>query len=115
MKNLEEMNKEELIERIKFLENQATKSGKVSDRVYKQIGLMVAEKVEKEIPKDEIEGKTYEWTRERARRELKQDLRWDLRIRNIKDFAEEHLKPAEEYIKNYVFSDDLKKSRWAKC
>ena len=99
------MNKtiEELIEeneilknRIKMLEMMIYSSGNESQRTIKNTRIMIAEKVAKEVKKDD-------YVRVRARRQLMQDLKWDLRIRENEDFRPEHLEAIKKYIAEYKF------------
>lgn len=111
----EQLRKEnqELKERIAFLERtlQRGKSGNTS--VYNEIRTMIIEKVEKEVEADQLNnGNTYNWTRKRAEKKIMSDLKWDLRVRTISDFATEHLESARTYINNYILEDEFKKSRW---
>lgn len=104
---------EELKERIAFLEKTLARGKSGSTSAYNQIRTMIIEKVEKEVEQDTLDnGNTYNWTRKRAEKKIMSDLKWDLHIRTIADFSSEHIKQAEEYIKNYVLEDEYKKSRW---
>lgn len=102
-----------LNERIKFLESIINRGSSGNTSAYNSIRTMIIEKVEKEVPLDNIDGMQKKWTRERAERKIMSDLKWDLRVRNISDFRFEHIEPAKEYIDNYILSEELKKSRWS--
>lgn len=104
----------ELEERNKFLENIVNRGSSGNTSAYNAIRLMIIEKVQKEVEQPEwLEEWQNRDTRQRAERQIMRDLKWDLRVRNIADFRFEHIQPAKEYIKKYVLSEDLKKSRWA--
>ena len=103
-----------LKERIKELELLLKRKSSGSSRAYDEIRAMIIKKVDKEV---NIPDYLEEWQkkddRQRAERQIMSDLKWDLRIRRIQDFRDEHIQPAKEYIENYILSDELKKSRWA--
>ncbi len=114
------MSNEELIaengklkERVKELELLLKRKSNGSSRAYDEIRAMIITKVDKEI---EIPDYLEDWqkkdNRQRAERQIMSDLKWDLRIRRIQDFRDEHIEKAKEYINNYVIPEELKKSRW---
>lgn len=114
------MSNEELIaengklkERIKELENLLQRKSGSNSRAYDEIRAMIINKVNKEV---EIPNSLLDWQkkddRSRAERQIMSDLKWDLRVRRIQDFRDEHIEQAKEYINNYVLSDELKKSKW---
>lgn len=114
------MSSEELIaendklkERIAFLEKLVNRGSSGNTRAYNAIRMMIIEKTEKEVPLDIIDGKEKNWTRREAERQVMRDLKWDLHIRTISDFRDEHIESAKEYIEKYVFAEKYKKSRWA--
>ena len=113
------MNNEELIvenvklkERIEFLENIMKKGSRENTRAYNEIRLMIVQKAEKEVETDIVNGQEKNWTRKTAEKQIMSDLKWDLRIRRVADFRDEHIEPAKEYINNYILPEELKKSRW---
>lgn len=103
-----------LKERVAFLESVVNRGNSGNTSAYNAIRLMIIEKVDKEV---EIPDNLLDWqkkdTRQVAERKIMSDLKWDLRVRTISDFRAEHIQPAKEYIKNYILSNELKKSRWA--
>ena len=98
-----------LKERIKELELLLKRKSNGSSRAYDEIRAMIITKVDKEI--EHPEG-LLDWQkkddRSRAERQIMSDLKWDLRIRRIQDFRDEHIEKAKEYI----LPEELKKSRW---
>lgn len=113
MEELIEENKK-LKEKIAFLESLVNRGSSGNTSAYNSIRLMIIEKVQKEVEQPEnLEGWKNKDTRQRAERQIMRDLKWDLRVRNISDFRSEHIKPAKEYIDNYILPEELKKSRWA--
>lgn len=104
---------EKLKERIKELENLLQRKSGSSNRAYDEIRAMIISKASKEVNSpDNLEEWKKKDDRQRAERQIMADLKWDLRIRRIQDFRDEHIELAREYISNYVLSDELKKSRW---
>ena len=103
-----------LKERVKELELLLQRKSSGSSRAYDEIRAMIIKKVDKEV---NIPNNLEEWqkkdTKQRAERQIMSDLKWDLRIRRIQDFRDEHIESAKEYIEKYVLSNELKKSRWA--
>ena len=103
-----------LKERVKELELLLQRKSSGSSRAYDEIRAMIIKKVDKEIEKPK---QLAEWQikddRQRAERQIMSDLKWDLHIRRIQDFRDEHIELAKNYIEKYVLSDELKKSRWA--
>lgn len=103
-----------LKEKIKELELLLQRKSSGSSRAYDEIRAMIIKKVDKEV---EIPDYLEDWqkkdTRQKAERQIMSDLKWDLRIRRIQDFRDENIEPAKEYIKKYVLSEELKKSKWA--
>ena len=111
----EQLRKEnqELRERVAFLERTLQRGNTGSTSAYNEIRTMIVDKVEKEVEADHLEnGGTYNWTRKRAEKKIMSDLKWDLRVRTISDFKAEHVKPAKEYINNYILDDEYKYSNW---
>ncbi len=110
--NLIEENRQ-LKERIKELENLLQRKSSSNSRIYDEIRVMIINKVSKEVNVENLEK---DWmkksTLQRAERQIMKDLKWDLRVRTIKDFTSEHIEQAREYISNYILDEDLKKSRW---
>lgn len=102
-----------LKERIKELELLLQRKSGSSARAYDEIRAMIITKVDKEI--EHPEG-LKEWQikddKSRAERQIMSDLKWDLRVRRIQDFRDEHIEKAKEYIENYILPEELKKSRW---
>lgn len=102
-----------LKERIQELELLLKRKSGGSSRAYDEIRAMIIKKVDKEV---ELPNNLEEWQkkddRQRAERQIMSDLKWDLRVRRIQDFRDEHIQQAKEYIDTYILSDELKKSRW---
>lgn len=114
------MSNEELIaensklkERIKELEQLLKRKSGSSNRAYDEIRAMIINKVNKEV---DIPENLKEWQkkddRSRAERQIMSDLKWDLRVRRITDFRDEHIEQARKYIDSYELPEELKKSRW---
>ncbi len=113
---------QKLLKRIEELEEENKRLKRMlnmnrSDKVgaYNEIRQMIRMKVEDEnVPLDynEISGEYYDWTKKCAERQIMRDLKWDLRVRVVTDFTQEHIQPAKEYIENYVLPEKYKKSRW---
>lgn len=101
-----------LKERIKELELILKRKSGSSCRAYDQIRAMIINKVNEEVdlPK-ELEGWKNKDVRNRAERQIMSDLKWDLRVRKITDFRDEHIQKAKEYIENYEIPEELKKNR----
>ena len=102
-----------LKERIKELEELLRRKNGGNCRAYDEIRAMIINKVNKEVDlPPELEGWQNKGVRNRAERQIMSDLKWDLRVRRITDFRDEHIEPAKEYIENYVIPEELKKNRW---
>ncbi len=105
---------EKLKERIQELELLLKRKSGSNTRAYDEIRTMIISKVNKEVI---IPENLEEWQKRddksRAERQIMSDLKWDLRIRRIQDFRDEHIEQAKEYINKYILSEELKKSRWA--
>jgi len=104
------MTEQEMLDRIKELEeeNKSLKdllnrgnSGHTS--AYNSIRAMIIAKVEKEIDFSQIEEWNVKFKRQKCERQIMRDLLWEIRVRRVSDLREEHIKKAEEYIKNYNF------------
>lgn len=112
MEEIIEENKK-LKERIKELEMILQRKSGSSSRAYDEIRAMIIKKVDKEVELPEkLEGWQKKDDRQRAERQIMSDLKWDLHIRRIRDFRDEHIAQARDYIEKYVLSEELKKSRW---
>lgn len=112
MEEVLEENKK-LKERIKELEGILKRKSGSSSRAYDEIRAMIINKVDKEvIIPDYLEDWQKRDDRARAERQIMSDLKWDLRVRRIQDFRDEHIEKAKEYIDNYILSEELKTSRW---
>lgn len=112
MENVNEENVK-LKERIKELEELLRRKNGGNCRAYDEIRSMIINKVSKEVETLEyLEDWKNKDVRNRAERQIMSDLKWDLRVRRITDFRDEHIEPAKEYIENYVIPEELKKSRW---
>ena len=109
---------EKLKERIQELELLLKRKNGSSTRAYDEIRAMIINKVNKVVimPEQLLDWQKKD-TRQRAERQIMSDLKWDLRVRRIQDFRDEHIEKAKEYIGNYTLSEELKKSRWSeeKC
>lgn len=105
-----------LKERVKELELLLKRKSNGSSRAYDEIRAMIITKVDKEM--EHQEG-LLDWQkkddRSRAERQIMSDLKWDLRIRRIQDFRDEHIEKAKEYIEEYILPEELKKSRWIRA
>lgn len=114
------MSNEELIaensklrEEIKQLKELLKRKSGSNSRAYEEIRAMIIAKVNKDvnIPEDLKEWQKKD-DRGRAERQIMSDLKWDLHIRRIADFRDEHIEQAREYLKKYEIPEELKKSRW---
>lgn len=113
MEEIIEENKR-LTERVKELELLLQRKSSGSSRAYDEIRAMIIKKVDKEVEiPDSLEGWQKKDTRQKAERQIMSDLKWDLRVRKIQDFRDEHIAQAKEYIENYILPEELKKSKWA--
>lgn len=102
-----------LNERVKELEELLRRKNGSNSRAYDEIRAMIISKVNKEVDlPPELEGWQNKDVRNRAERQIMRDLKWDLRIRRISDFRDEHIQPAKDYIEKYVISEELKRNRW---
>lgn len=114
-KNIDEVIEEnnKLKERVNELEELLKRKSGSNSRAYDEIRAMIISKVSKEV---DIPDSLEEWQkkddRKRAEKQIMSDLKWDLRIRRVTDFRDEHIQPAKEYIEKYILPDELKKSRW---
>ena len=75
---------------------------------------MIINKANNEVEIDIVNGTSHNWTRKKAEKKIMSDLKWDLRIRVVSDFRDEHISKAKEYLNNYVIPEEFKKSRWNK-
>lgn len=104
-----------LNERVKELEELLRRKNGSSSRAYDEIRAMIISKVNKEVDlPPELEGWQNKDVRNRAERQIMRDLKWDLRIRRIQDFRDEHIQLAKDYIDKYAIPEELKKNRWRK-
>ena len=101
-----------LKERVSELEELLKRKSGSSARAYDEIRGMIITKVRNEVEIDIVDGQEKDWTRKRAEKQIMSDLKWDLRIRRVEDFRDEHIEPAKEYVEKYVLPEELKKSRW---
>jgi len=101
MEEIIEENKK-LKERIKYLENIINRG---NSGAYDTIRGMIINKVDKEIDFTQYEEWQRKGRRRRFERKLMDDLLWEIRVRTVKLLSEEHIKLAEEYIKNYKFEE----------
>ena len=101
-----------LKERVAELEGIIQRKSGSSARAYDEIRAMIINKAKKEVEEDIVNGDKKNWTRKRAEKQIMSDLKWDLRIRRVADFRDEHIAQAKEYLEKYVIPDELKKSRW---
>ncbi len=112
MEEIIERNKK-LEERVKELEELLKRKNSGSSRAYDEIRAMIISKVNKEV---DMPDTLKEWQkkdlRSRAERQIMSDLKWDLRVRRIQDFRDEHIEPAKEYVDKYIIPEELKKNRW---
>lgn len=107
------MSEQELLDKIKQLEEENKTLKEILERgnsgnssAYNAIRLMIIEKVQKEvnIPEDS-EGWQKKKARQKAERQIMRDLLWSIRVRRVTELRTEHVKQAEEYIKNYKFKE----------
>ena len=95
----------ELEERNKFLENVINRGNSGNIGAYSNIRGMIINKVHNEIDLSKYE----DWQRKRKRqqfeRQIMRDLLWEIRVRRVTELRLEHIKQAEEYIKNYKFEE----------
>lgn len=103
-----------LKERVAELETLLQNKNTNNARAYNEIRLMIANKVKNEVEADIIQGVSHNWTRKRAEKKIMSDLKWDLRVRIVADFREDHINQAKEYLNNYVIPDEYRFSRWNK-
>ena len=109
---MEEENKK-LRERVKELEELLRRKNGSNSRAYDEIRAMIISKVSKEINIfDDLPGWQKKDLRGRAERQIMSDVKWELRVRRVTDFRDEHIEPAKEYIEGYVIPEELKKNRW---
>lgn len=102
-----------LKERIKELELLLQRKSSGSSRAYDEIRAMIISRVNDEVEADVVNGEVKDWTRKVAEKQIMSDLKWDLRVRRVSDFRDEHIQQAKEYLSNYVIPENLKKSKWA--
>ena len=99
---------ERLKERVRYLENIINRGNSGNSTAYSTIRGMIINKVEQEIDFTQYKD---EWTRKHKRqqfeRRLMSDLLWEIRVRRVSELRVEHINPAEEYIKNYKFEEDI--------
>lgn len=96
-----ERENQELKERIEFLEKIISKGNAGNSSAYSAIRLAIVEKVDKEFDVTKFEDWQRKWEIQKAQRQIMRDLKWDMHIRQISDFRQEHIEPAKEYIANY--------------
>lgn len=113
MEEILEENKK-LKERVAELEGLLERTKGSSTRAYSEIRAMIINKANNEVEEDIVNGTSHDWTRKRAEKKIMSDLKWDLRIRVVSDFRDEHISKAKEYLSNYVIPEDFRKSRWNK-
>lgn len=101
-----------LKERVAELEGLLERTKGSSTRAYSEIRIMIIKKVNNEVEADIINGVSHNWTRKRAEKKIMSDLKWDLRIRLVSDFRDEHIEQAREYLSNYEIPEEFKKSIW---
>lgn len=104
-----------LKERIKELELLLQRKNGGSTRAYDEIRAMIISRVNDEVEVDIVNGEEKNWTRKIAEKQIMSDLKWDLRVRRVSDFRNEHIQQAKEYLSNYVMPEELKKSKWKNC
>lgn len=112
MEEILEENKK-LKERVKELEEILKRKNGSNSRAYDEIRAMIITKVSKEINIPEyLQNWQKKDLRNRAERKIMSDLKWDLRVRRVTDFRDEHIELAKDYIDKYVISEELKRNRW---
>lgn len=106
MEEIAELRKENerLRERIVFLESIVNKGSTGNISAYSAIRMMIVEKVNKEY--DLTQFNNFEDWQIKHKRQVKErnimsDLKWDLKVRRIADFREEHIEKAKQYLENY--------------
>lgn len=105
--NEQELLKEnqELKERVKFLENILNRGNSGNSSAYSTIRGMIINKVQDELDFSQYDNWQKKHKRQQAERRVMRDLLWEIRVRKVADLRAEHIKPAEEYIKNYKFQE----------
>ncbi len=96
-----ERENQELKERIEFLEKIINKGNAGNSSAYNAIRLAIVEKVDKEFDVTKFEDWQRKWEIQKVQRQIMRDLKWDMHIRQISDFRQEHIEKAKEYIANY--------------
>lgn len=101
-----------LRERINELEELLKRKSGSNLRAYNEIRAMIIKKANTEVEADIVNGEERNWSRQRVEKKIMSDLKWDLRVRRVADFRDEHIEQAKEYLKKYEIPDELKKSQW---
>lgn len=101
-----------LKEKINELEELLKRKGGSNLRAYNEIRTMIIRKANKEVEADIVDGEERNWSRQRVEKQIMSDLKWDLRVRRVADFRDEHVEQAKEYLEKYKIPDELKKSKW---
>ena len=65
--------------------------------------MMIIEKVKKDIDLSKFEDWQRKHKRQQFERQVMRDLLWEIRVRRVTELKTEHIKQAEEFIKNYIF------------
>ena len=109
---MEELLKEnqELKERIKYLEKILKRRSSLRTNPYDNVQELIKNRVNNEVMvPEELENWQKRDIQGKLRRQLVKDMKWDLRIKLVTDFTKEDISRAEEYINQYVFSEELLK------
>lgn len=106
MEDLKEENTK-LKERVQYLENILNRGNSGNSTAYNAIRGMIINKVENEIDFSQYDKWQKKNKRQRYERKLMSDLIWELHVRRVSGLRVEHIKPAEEFIKNYKFEEVL--------
>lgn len=104
IKELEEENKrlKEENEELKRLMKSKITAGSMTP--YQIIASTISHKVY-----DEVSKNIKQMTKQRLKRKIMEDLKWELRVRYANDFKEEHIESAKAYIDNYKIDDFYRK------
>lgn len=97
-----------LKEKIELLEKALYRKHTNNRDAYIQIKDLIAQKIEKEVPQDVVGNRRSNSARRQAQRQCMNDLKWDLRVRNVADFTEEHIEQAKKYLETYKVSEKYK-------
>lgn len=95
-----------LKERIAYLENIINRGSSGNCGAYNNIRGMIINKVQNDVVAPEKEQWRKDSYIKQKERQVMRDLLWEIRVRRVADLRPEHIKQAEEYIKNYKFEEE---------